>query len=56
VHTFGGFVNLEHASAKYSIGVGNMNKNYVSFMVYNYTVQQVQEIVSEFRLYLLFVM
>jgi len=51
---FGGFVDLEAAPANYSTGVGNVNKEYVSFMIYNHAVQQVQEIIGVFRPYLLF--
>jgi hypothetical protein len=51
---FGGFVKLGNAPAEYSAGVGNMDKDYVSWMVYNYAVQQSHDFVGRFRPYLFF--
>jgi hypothetical protein len=54
VHAFGGVVDLEAAPAKYNKGIGNLDKDYVSFMIYDYTVQQSKDIIGNFRPYLLF--
>ena len=51
---FGGFVQLADAPVEYSLGVGNMDKDYVSWMVYNYAVQQSRDFVGRFRPYLFF--
>jgi hypothetical protein len=54
-YAFGGVISLEAAPSKYDKGVGNLDKEYVSFMIYNYAVQQAGwDIVGEFRPYLLF--
>jgi hypothetical protein len=55
VYAFGGSIDLEAAPSKYDKGVGNLEKEFVPFMIYNYAVQQAGwEIVGEFRPYLLF--
>ena len=54
MHAFGGVVDLEAALAKYNKGIGNVDKDYVSFMIYDYTVQQGGDIIGNFRPYLLF--
>jgi hypothetical protein len=54
-HAFGGSVELEAAPAKYSMGVGNLHKDYVSYTIYNYATQQaVCENVGNFTPYLYF--
>ena len=54
VRDFGGIVNLSSAPAKYSTGVGNLNEAFVSYMVYNYAVQQALDNVGIFRPYIVF--
>ena len=51
---FGGIVDLASAPAGYSAGVGNMDRGYVSFMVYNYAAQQALDILGIFRPYIVF--
>jgi hypothetical protein len=49
VRAIGGSVNLENVPDEYSAGVGNMDKMFVSYMVYSYAVQQAMDLVSKFR-------
>jgi hypothetical protein len=51
---FGGVVDLASVPAEYSAGVGNMDTTYMSYMVYNYAVQQALDIIGTFRRYTLF--
>ena len=52
-YAFGGLIGLEAAPSKYDKGVGNLDKDWVSFMIYNYAVQQAGDFITEFRPYLL---
>ena len=51
---FGGIVDLSSVPAEYSAGVGNMEKAFVSYMVYNYAVQQALDFTGIFRPYIYF--
>ena len=51
---FGGIINLTRVLDEYSAGVGNMDQVYMSYMVYNYAVQQAVNIVGIFRSYIVF--
>lgn len=51
---FGGFVELSNVSAAYRAGVGNMDANFMSYMVYNYAAQQALSTIGTFRPYLVF--
>src|ERR1700691_3456144 len=51
---FGGIVNLATPPAEYNAGVGNVDKGYISYMVYNYAVQQALDVIGVFRPYLIF--
>jgi hypothetical protein len=47
-NAFGGSIDLEAAPSKYDKSVGNLEKEFVPFMIYNYAVQQAGwEIVGE---------
>lgn len=52
--SFGGFIDLSSVPAKYSTGVGNLDKVITSYMVFNYATQQALSIIGMFRPYLVF--
>jgi hypothetical protein len=53
VRDLGGIVDLSSVSAEYSAGIGNMDKEYMSYMIYNYAVQQALDVTGIFRPYII---
>jgi len=51
---FGGIIELARVPNEYNAGVGNIDKSYLSYMVYNYAVQQALDLVGIFRPYIFF--
>jgi hypothetical protein len=51
---FGGVVELASVPNQYNAGVGNVDKLFLSYMVYNYAVQQALDLVGIFRPYIFF--
>jgi len=53
VRGVGGIVDLAAVPAKYSVGIGNVEIAYISYMFYNYAVQQAVDFIGMFRPYLI---
>lgn len=51
---FGRFIELSSVEAAYRAGIGNMDPNFMSYMVYNYAAQQALSTIGTFRSYLVF--
>jgi hypothetical protein len=52
-YAFGGVVNLISLPDEYSTSIGNIDENFMSYMIYNYATQQTGDLLGIFKHYLI---